>query len=366
MPSPASPVQYTEYGIPIRNLWHMLLYTWNEAQIKSHWSMQEVESAPTLDALLASILAKLIQQRMRIGLGHSYVNQSQSIQGVRGRIKFAESLRERTFERGEAYCEFQQYSANAPKNQIIRSTLARLVQTGNFGPDHARSERLRHDLRLLTRSLDGIDLIEPQLDFIRRQQFGRNDNDYRLMLAICELVLQRQMPLETTSGHALPTIDHDALVLYNIYERFVANFYRIHLKGYTVRAQSHLSWHAKYDNPYLPSMQPDLIIQDNRSSEIIVLDTKFTAKSLLENEWGKEVFDSSHLYQLYAYLSSQQHVSGQYQKASGILLYPAVHYRLSERIELQDHTIRIECVDLTAPWQDIEQYLLTLVTNQSW
>ena len=25
-----SPVQYTEYGIPIRNLWHMLLYAWNE------------------------------------------------------------------------------------------------------------------------------------------------------------------------------------------------------------------------------------------------------------------------------------------------------------------------------------------------
>src|SRR5215510_12804195 len=121
-------VQYTEYGIPIRNLWHMLLYAWNEVLIKNHWSMQDAEAAPTLDALLASILAKLIQQRMRIGLGRSYVNQSQAIQGIRGRIKFEESLREHSFERGEAYCEFQQYSANAPKNQIIRSTLARLVQ----------------------------------------------------------------------------------------------------------------------------------------------------------------------------------------------------------------------------------------------
>ncbi len=357
----ATPIQYTEYGIPIRNLWYMLLYAWNEAPLTDHWSMQDAESAPTLDALLASILAKLIQQRMRIGLGRSYVNQSEAIQGIRGRIKFAESLQEHSFERGEAYCEFQQYSANAPKNQIVRSTLFRLIQIGNFGADEAKAEQLRHELRLLNKALDGIDLIELKLDFIRRQQLGRNDNDYRLMLAICELILQRQMPLEATGGHILPAVDWDALILHNIYERFVANFYRIHLQGFTVKAQSRLSWHAKADNPYLPSMQPDLILQENQSGEIIVLDTKFTAKSLIENEWGKEIFDSSHLYQLHTYLSSQQHLSGQHQKASGILLYPAVNKKLSERIELENHLIQIECLDLSAAWQEIEAHLLSLI-----
>jgi 5-methylcytosine-specific restriction endonuclease McrBC regulatory subunit McrC len=169
------------------------------------------------------------------------------------------------------------------------------------------------------------------------------------------------MPTETAGKHTLPTIERDALVLYNIYERFVANFYRIHLKGHAVKAQSRLSWHAKYDNPFLPSMQPDLVIQDNRSGEIILLDTKFTTKSLIENEWGKEIFDPSHIYQLFAYLSSQAHVSDAHRKASGILLYPAARAKLSERIELQDHVIRIECVDLSAPWQEIEVQLLNLI-----
>jgi 5-methylcytosine-specific restriction enzyme subunit McrC len=354
-------IQYTEYGIPIRNIWHMLLYAWNEAPISNHWSWADAESAPTLDALLASILAKLIQQRMRIGLGRSYVDRHQAIQSICGRIDFTESLRERTFERGEVVCDFQHYSADAPKNQIVRSTLARLVQTGNFGADHDKAEDLRHSLRQLTRSLDGIDLIELNTQLIRRQQLGHNDRDYRLMLSICELLLQRQMPTETTGKHTLPTIERDALVLYNVYERFVANFYRIHLKGYTVKAQSRLSWHAKYDNPFLPSMQPDLVIQNNRTDEIIVLDTKFTAKSLVENEWGKEIFDPSHLYQLYAYLGSQAHVSDGHRKASGILLYPAIRAKLSERIELQDHVIRIECVDLTMLWQEIEAQLLRLI-----
>ena len=143
----------------------MLLYAWNEYPINSHWALEDIEDAPTLDALLAAILAKLIQQRLRIGLGRSYVNENQAISGIRGRIDFTESLKRRTFERGQAYCEFQQYSANAPKNQIVRSTLARLVQIGNFGPDRKLASELRHNLRWLTRALDGIDLIELKLDF---------------------------------------------------------------------------------------------------------------------------------------------------------------------------------------------------------
>ena len=358
-------IQYTEYGIPIRNLWHMLLYAWNEYPIHTHWSLEGVdaEAAPTLDALLASILAKLMQQRLRIGLERSYVNQTQSISGVRGRIDFTKSLKQRTFERGQVYCEFQQYSANAPKNQIVRSTLARLVQMGNFGLDRTKANKLRNNLRELIRALDGIDLLEINLDFIRRQQINQNDGDYHLMLAICELILQQQMPTEVTGQHRLPTIDRQALVLYNIYERFVANFYRLCLHGYKVKAQSQLAWHIKQDHPYLPVMKPDLILQNIESGNIIVLDTKFTAKSLTENLWGKQLFDSSHIYQLYAYLRSQEHLSEQHSHAIGILLYPAVDSNLSESIELEDHIIRIECLDLTAHWQDVEQQLLDLMTD---
>jgi 5-methylcytosine-specific restriction enzyme subunit McrC len=365
VPKSSNSVQFTEFGIPIRNLWHMLLYAWNEYPITSHWSLEDVEDAPTLDALLAAILAKLIQQRLRIGLGRNYVNQNQSIRGIRGRIDFTESLKQRSFEHGQAFCEFQQYSANAPKNQIVRSTLARLVQTGSFGHDRTLANESRHNLRWLARSLDGIDIIELKLDFIRRQQFGRNDGDYRLMLAICELILQRQMPTEATGQHRLPKIDHQALVLYNIYERFIANFYRLHLNGYTLKAQPHLSWHTKQENTYLPIMKPDLIFQRKASGDIIVLDTKFTAKSLTENMWGKQLFESSHLYQMYAYLNTQERLSEFHQKAAGILLYPAIHGKFSEIIELEDHTIVIECLDLTTSWQKVEEQLLDVVARNA-
>jgi len=361
---PNASVQFTEYGIPIRNLWHMLIYAWNEVPLKNDWIMLDAgaESAPTLDALLASVLMKLMQGRLRIGLGRNYVQEERTLRGIRGRIDFEQSLKQRTFDRGQAACQFQGYSANEPGNQIIRSTLARLVQTGQFGPDVQQANELRHHLRRLAGNLDGIDLIELTPDFIHRQQLGRNDRDYRLMLAICRLILQRQMPTEAAAGDGLPAIDRDALVLYHVYERFVANFYRVHLAGWIVTAQKRLEWHAKpAPNKYLPSMVPDLVLQEKSSGRLLILDTKFTAHSLVENQWGREVFDSSHLYQLYAYLKSQAHLSERHANASGILLYPVVHDRFSERVELQDHLMRIESIDLRAPWQDIEGHLLDLI-----
>src|SRR5258705_11100919 len=95
-------VQFTEYGIPIRNLWHMLLYAWNELPLKEPWLMVDAESAPTLDGLLASALMKLMQGRLRIGLGRNYVKEKRKFRGIWGRIAFQKSLKHRAFDGGES------------------------------------------------------------------------------------------------------------------------------------------------------------------------------------------------------------------------------------------------------------------------
>ena len=346
----------------------MLLYAWDEAPLNAihGWMMEDAERAPTLDALLASILIRLMHQRLRIGLGHDYVEAERKFPGVRGRINFAESLKQRTLESGQLICEFQGFSINASKNQIIRSTLARLLKVGQFGLDAASVKEVQQKLRRLIRDLDGIDFIELTPDLIRRQLLARSggDHDYRLMLSICDLIAQRQMPGGSEGNSAVvPAFERDALVLHNIYERFVANFYRIHLTGWHVSAQKRLEWHAKEASERLPMMIPDLILQEQSSDQIIILDTKFTAHSLIENQWGKPIFDSAHLYQLYAYLKSQEQLSEAHHSAIGMLLYPAIQSTLSEKIELQDHVIRIESVDLAAPWQEIERQLIGLIKS---
>ncbi len=370
--SSREPIFLTDYGIPIRNLWYMLLYALNEISLQNHAAVEEVEYAPTLDAVLAFALLNLMQRRLRIGLGRDYVHAKDTVRGLRGRVDFGESLKRHTLDRSEAVCDFQQYSANEPRNQIIRTTLVKLVQAGQFGsfdklrtaPDEDAAEEIRSRLRHLTRTLDGIDLIEVTPEIIHRQQAVHNDRDYRLMLSICDLILQSQMPSSAAGRAAVPAIEREALILHSVYERFVANFYRVHLKGWEVTAQKRLEWNVKENNEHLPQMVPDLVLREKPSGKLIILDTKFTAHSLTENQWGKPIYDSTHLYQLYAYLRSQEHISQQHGTAMGILLYPAVNSRLSERIELPEHVMRIESVDLAAPWQEIEKYLLDLLGYQ--
>lgn len=352
-------VHMTKSGIPIRNLWHMLLYVWDAAQLKERWRTA-VESAPSLDALLATILANLIQQRLRIGLGRDYRCHAAEVAGVRGRVDFDESLKRMSFQHGRAFCKFQLFSANVPKNQIVRSTMARLVQVGDFGHVAAATNALKAHLRRLVRDMDSVDMIELKGSDIRREQLHRHDMDYAVMLAICSLLYQRQMPTEDEGHTGLPGIDRDAMTLHNVYEKFVAKFYGQHLKEWTVAPQQKLLWPTEDSSDYLPAMYPDVTLQHNGTGQLIVIDTKFTARILVTGRWGNQRFDRSHLFQIYAYLKSQVHRSENHESSIGILLYPTVGYNLSEEIRIQGHSLRWETVDLAKNWEQIEDELLAI------
>ncbi len=352
-------VAVTKTGIPIRNLWHMFLYDWDAWRLKDHWRA-EVEAAPSLDALLGSILVSLVQQRLRIGLGRNYRDDESLISGIRGRVDFSQSLKRLAFQHGRAYCRCQTFSANVPKNQIIRSTVARLVQVGDFGPDRPLANELRSKMRRLVHNTASIDLIDLKIERIRREQLGRHDADYSLMLAICYLLLQRQMPTETIGNSKLPFLDRDECTLFEVYERFVAKFYTVHLLDWIVSPQRKFKWPAAQPSGFLPIMSPDLVLTHKVTSKRVVLDTKFTQHILVPGAWNNLVFSRDHLFQLYAYLRSQEETSDHHRTATGILLYPTVNHRLSEFVSIQGHEFRWETIDLAQPWEEIEEDLLKI------
>jgi 5-methylcytosine-specific restriction enzyme subunit McrC len=353
----------TTAEIPIRNLWYMLLYAWNELWAKD-LLRADAESAPSLDALLATVLSTLVTQRLRIGLGCNYRNDEARIRGIRGRVDFSTSLKRMAFQQGSAHCRFQSYSPNVPKNQLIRSTLYRLARIGDFGPERSGAERIRHKAHRLVRDLDMVDLVDFTPDAIRREQLLRHDADYRLMLAICFLVSQRYMPTESAGDYAAMGLDRDAMTMWRVFERFVANFYAVHLANWTVTRQASLDWNESRSSPFLPSMSVDLLLRSKVTGRIVMLDTKFTSKALILGRWEKLTFDRSHLFQIYAYLRSQDEVSPEHRQAQGVLLYPTVKHSLSEAIDVQGHRIRWETVDLSREWQAIEQRLVGLIESE--
>ena len=96
--------------------------------------------------------------------------------------------------------------------------------------------------------------------------------------------------------------------------------------------------------------------------KLVVLDTQFTANILVEGRWGKPTFDRNHIFQMYAYLRSQEDRSPCHASATGVLLFPTVNQRLPEAVELQGHVIRWETIDLNQPWEKIEADLLKIPT----
>ena len=361
--APSEPIQNeptTKSGIPIRNVWYMLLYAWSAYRKKDRLSVK-VDQAPSLDALLASVLADQIEQRIRIGLQRDYILTESLVAGIRGRINFGESLKRFSFHRGQAYCHHDVFCADVLNNQIIRSTLDRVAQIGDFGAKRQIGDNLRARIRRLVRNLEGIDLIELTAEQIRRQRLKRTDADYGLMLAICHLLYHRLMPTEDVGVERLPGLDRDDLTLFEIFEQFVAQFFTFHLsRDWDVGAQQRINWTSERECSHLPAMRLDVRLEHRQTGELVYLDTKFTAGIVVASQFGKQCFDSSHLFQIYAYLRSQEDYSPAHRSTTGILLYPASNLRLSESVNIQGHDIRWETLDLAQRWEGIEHDLLAI------
>ena len=354
-----SDVPVTSNGIPVRNLWYMLCYAWNDQRLLDRFK-SDVESAPSLDGLLAKLLMNMVARRLRIGLGRNYRDEERTISGIRGRVDFATSLKRMTFQNAKAHCRYQIFDANVHKNQIIRSTLKWVARRGDFGPNHEIANHLKRDVRQVVRQLAGIDLIEVRPGTVRRKLLDREDYDYRVMLTLCYLILSRQMPNEEAGQTPSHHVDRHWKFVCYLYEAFVVNFFKRHLKDWHTSGQKTVTWPGNDQTDFLPTMRPDVVMRHRKTSRRVILDTKFTAKCLVKGRFDNWSFSTGHLYQLYAYLRSQEDHWG---KMTGVLLYPTAKFRLNEATEMHGHNIRWETLDLAQEWSDIEKDLLQLAQS---
>lgn len=96
---------------------------------------------------------------------------------------------------------------------------------------------------------------------------------------------------------------------------------------------------------------------------MIVLDCKFYREAL-QYHHEKPTFRSSHLYQLYAYLSNLE-LEPEGKRCEGILLYPGVNSPLDVSFELRGHPVRIKTIHLDQDWQQIRRDLLALLEENN-
>jgi len=92
-----------------------------------------------------------------------------------------------------------------------------------------------------------------------------------------------------------------------------------------------------------------------------VIDTKFN--SVVTRGWHREeTLRSGYVYQIYAYLRSQEGNGDPLaETASGLLLHPSVGDMVNEAVVIQNHEIRFATVDLGATAKEIRAQLLQVL-----
>jgi 5-methylcytosine-specific restriction enzyme subunit McrC len=350
---------YEGRQIQIRNIWFLLLYAWDMAAWRGRWS-GAVENSPSLFGLLARILAASTRELLHYQLGRSYCDQSRTIAGLRGRVHFARSLKQRTFERGAAHCCFSELNVDSLKNRILKFTLQRLATEPRLRHGKPDEEvNLRHELRSVVRQLELVTLTQITPADFSRLQLSRNDQRYILPLSICAMVLRLEMPTDVTGDQALAALLRDEITFHRLFENFVRNFYKLHLVEYRVESER-LDWHEELGSEFLPIMQTDVTLTRRAPPcRRLVIDTKYSIRTLSD----RGSFKSDNLYQIYAYLRTQEHRSAAHLDAEGMLLYPTTTQDLDENILVQGHRIRIATVNLSAHWEEIESRLLALIAQ---
>lgn len=343
-------------AIPIRNLYHLLLYAWDMLE------MREIVSAEALDRhdvtqLLARMLAAGLHTQWRRGIAHGYVEFAEEAPTLRGRIDFGESIRRQSFRRGVAVCHADEWSADILPNRLIRATLDRLLSWRLLEKERSA------ELRTLREPLLGVRVIPPRPRDFRACRFNSHQRLYRFILHVCELLHLRLLPERAVSPWRVRDFFQDEERMPKLFELFVRRFYQRHLPGAKVGA-TQIGWdvicHDDESRMGLPMMKTDVVMEwpDRK----IILDCKYYRAAFAQN-YGVEKLHADNLYQLYAYMRNQAAQPG-WQHVEGVLLYPAGQRHFNLRYTFGNHRVRVVSLNLSRSWQEIESALLDAVTAQ--
>lgn len=349
----------SDKGIPVRNLWFLLVHASGLARMLDR-AQSGVDGDAEVPDLLAILLAEAVERRLRRGLSRGYVGQTAALSRVRGRIDWLATESRQELLRGRITCRFQDLTFDRARNRFARAAL------------RALADRVaRHDLRTRVRDLDrsleawGVGAERPSSAALLADMPTMRETDDRLMVESARLALDLVLPSEVEGHGAVTRLARDEHLLRRIFEGGVAGYLRHHLDrrdGWSVRPQRSLTWQIKEATPglgaILPGMVADIVLE--RGVRRIVVDTKFTTM-LTRNRYDREVLKNAHIYQLYTYLRTQEGHSSLADNAEGLLLYPALGSEQSESVLIDGHRLRFASINLSQPSPDLGEKIKAIV-----
>ena len=317
-----------------------------------------------LPDLVARLLANSVELRIRRNLTRGYRHREMVLTRVRGRISILTTEARQLLSRGEVFCRFEELTSDTPRNRLVRAALELMVRV-------VRSDDLRQRCRALALNMGtvGVGSGRPSRANLAVDQIGRNDSSDRFMVALARLAFDLALPTENSGSTALVEPDREEAWVRRLFEKAVLGFARFELEplGWSVRGGGRLDWQVSSASEgvadILPGMETDIVLDPPKGSRRIVIDTKF-ASIITMGRFDKTSLKSGYLYQMYAYIRSQEGRASAWEDATGLFLHPAINQQIQEYVVIQNHTIVFATVDLNRPASAIRNDLRKILLGQ--
>ena len=121
-------------NIPIQNIYYLLCYAWNKLEESKIVSVKKIDGTSLIE-LLSKVLANGVSYLLRLGLDRNYKTYLLETGTIRGKINFNTTLKKNYFSQPVLYCEYDELSHNILHNQIIKTTINRLIHSPEIDPE---------------------------------------------------------------------------------------------------------------------------------------------------------------------------------------------------------------------------------------
>lgn len=348
--------------IPVRNLWLLMLYASDLFRDLEKAKVAVEDNPDDIPDLVAEMLCRRVERRIQRNLSYGYQSREAVLGRVRGRIDLLNTERHRLLDRGKVACRFHELTIDTARNRYVRTALEEISKIVLRGGLAHRCRSLAASLRRM-----GVTGERPNRGEVSIDRFGRHDADDQPMVAAAHLAFNLALPTEAAGSKQLSLPDREITWIRKLYEKGIAGFYDVVLSrnGWHVDAGKTIGWQIESKSlgidKILPSMRTDIILDHSDAGRRIVIDTKFN--SVVTRGWYREeTLRSGYVYQIYAYLRSQEGNGDLLaENASGLLLHPSVGDMVNEAVVIQNHEIRFATVDMGATAKEIREQLFQVL-----
>ena len=336
--------------IPVQNVYYMLSYAFRVLNEQGYKSIK-TEEFHNVAELCTSILTKGVKQQLKRGLGQEYISETEALSSPRGKIDVTASIKNLSMIRGELVCTYDEFSVNSYMNRIIKSTLLLLLKA-KISP--SRKKEIKK-LLVFFEDVETLDIHTINWSI----RFNRNNQSYRMLVAVCELVIKGL--LQTQSDGSTKMMDFlDDQKMHHLYEKFILEYYNTEYKNLKVKASaSMMDWQV--DDGFrdlLPKMKTDITL--TRGERTLIIDAKYYERNLRE-QYGKVSIPTDNLYQIFTYVKTKENelVGVPHEKVSGMLLYAQTDEEgaFNNEYQIMGNRVCVRTLDLSGDFQSIKNQL---------